>query len=398
MSQRSETDAIIIGGGISGLSLAHALLAQGRAVTVLEREARVGGALHSIRPAEGFWLELGGHTGYNSYGRLLAIVEQLGLRDALLRRETSRWMLWHGGRAVSVPSRLRWLELARSLPWLLAGRGEEETVADYYGRVLGRRNFEQVLRPMFSAVVSQDAAQIPAALLFKKRPRRKDLPRSFAFAGGLQSIAEAIAAQPGLSMRAGTGAAAVARAGAAWRVTMPDGSVLEAPVLALTTAPDAAAALLAHAAPEAAAALGALEVATLETEGVVLRAEQVKLAPMAGLVGVEAPFRSVVTRDTVGHAQFRGFAFHFRPESPPAERAAQMAAVLGCAPEHFEHRITVRRTLPSPRPGHAARIARLDAALAGQHLLVTGNFFGGLAIEDCVGRSAAEAERLAAQR
>src|SRR3970040_102081 len=103
-----EHELIVIGAGISGLSLAHFARAQGRDVCVLEREARLGGALHSARFGADFWLELGGHTGYNSYGRLLGIVEALGLADRLTRRETARWMLWRAGRVQSVPSQLGW--------------------------------------------------------------------------------------------------------------------------------------------------------------------------------------------------------------------------------------------------------------------------------------------------
>jgi len=389
-----EHELIVIGAGISGLSLAHFARAQGRDVCVLEGEARLGGALHSERFGADFWLELGGHTGYNSYGRLLGIVEALGLADRLTRRETARWMLWRAGRVQSVPSQLGWAELARSLPRLLWTRRAGASVADYYGRVLGRGNFERVLRPMLSAVASQDAAGIPADLLFKKRPRRKDRPRSFAFAGGLQTIPEAIAAQPGLAVRTACPVRRIERAGSAWRVTSGCGEAFAAPALALATPPDAAAALLAEAVPQAAALLRELAVATVESEGVIVRAERTALPRLAGLVGIAAPFWSVVSRDPVPHGDFRGFAFHFRPGTPAAQRSEHIAAVLGLPAGAIEARVSATRRLPAPAAGHAERIARLDATLRSERLLLTGNYFGGLAIEDCVTRSAAEAERL----
>jgi protoporphyrinogen oxidase len=387
-------ELIVVGGGISGLSLAHFAHAQGRNVCVLEAEQRVGGALHSARFAADFWLELGAHTGYNSYGRTLAIVEALGLAGRLTRRETARWALWQDGRVQSIPSRLGWLELAASLPRLFTTPRAGATVEAYYGRVLGRRNFARVVRPMLSAVVSQDAAGIPAELLFKKRPRRTELPRSYAFAGGLQSLPEAIAALPGLTVRPGVAARRIEREGATWRVSTDAGEGLEAPVLALATPPDAAAALLADVAPPVAALLGRIATAGVQSEGVVVRAERVTLPRLAGLVGVEGPFWSVVTRDTVGHADFRGFAMHFRPGASPEQRLERLCAVLGIAPAHIEARISATRRLPSPAAGHAALISQVDAALAGQPLLLTGNWFGGLAIEDCVTRSAAEVGRL----
>jgi protoporphyrinogen oxidase len=65
-------------------------------------------------------------------------------------------------------------------------------------------------------------------------------------------------------------------------------------------------------------------------------------------------------------------------------------------PEALEARAGAARRLPSPRAGHADLVRRIDGLLAGERLLLTGNWFGGLAIEDCLARSAAEAERLAA--
>ena len=52
--------------------------------------------------------------------------------------------------------------------------------------------------------------------------------------------------------------------------------------------------------------------------------------------------------------------------------------------------------LPSPVIGHDRVVAELDRMLAGQRLALTGNYFEGLAIEDCVLRSRSEWARIAA--
>ena len=52
--------------------------------------------------------------------------------------------------------------------------------------------------------------------------------------------------------------------------------------------------------------------------------------------------------------------------------------------------------LPAPVRGRGEAVAELDRLLAGGALAVTGNYFEGLAIEDCVARSRAEWRRLAA--
>jgi oxygen-dependent protoporphyrinogen oxidase len=50
--------------------------------------------------------------------------------------------------------------------------------------------------------------------------------------------------------------------------------------------------------------------------------------------------------------------------------------------------------LPSPARDHAATVAAIDAAIPAG-LALTGNYFAGLAIEDCVARSKAEWARVA---
>src|SRR5262249_27652618 len=49
-------DVVIIGGGVSGLGFAFHAARAGRAVRVIEEEARVGGCLDTRTSAEGFWL------------------------------------------------------------------------------------------------------------------------------------------------------------------------------------------------------------------------------------------------------------------------------------------------------------------------------------------------------
>ena len=55
---------------------------------------------------------------------------------------------------------------------------------------------------------------------------------------------------------------------------------------------------------------------------------------------------------------------------------------------------TAGLSLPSPALGHGDLVAEIDRCLAGSRLAVTGNYFDGLAIEDCVQRSFAEWARV----
>jgi UDP-galactopyranose mutase len=70
----ARPDAIVVGGGVSGLAFAFHAAAAGRRVLLVEAAPRLGGCLDSRRLDGGFWFEMGAHTCYNSYGALLELV------------------------------------------------------------------------------------------------------------------------------------------------------------------------------------------------------------------------------------------------------------------------------------------------------------------------------------
>jgi protoporphyrinogen/coproporphyrinogen III oxidase len=398
-------DVIVVGGGVSGLSLAWKAASAGRRALVLEREPRVGGCLHTHRTPDGFWHELGAHTTYNSYGAFLDVVVGAGLAPRIVPRGPARatFGLLRGGDIAwltppKVLLRLSWLEAATHFPFGLFARKDGETVYSYYSRLLGRRNYDRVLSPFFAAVPSQKADGFPVTgpgSLFKKRPRRKEFPRSFAVQGGLQSVCEAVAALPGVTVEVGAAAVKVARRGAAFAVTVADGRTIEAPLAAIAAPPDAAAAMLHDDFHELSSAIARVKTVTVESMGVVLPRARCWMPECAFIVPVDDAFFSCVTRDPVPDPERRGFAFHFRPGVSRDEKLARMAEVLRVPREELGTPAEQRLTLPSPALGHADVVRDIDAALAGGKLAVTGNYFDGLAIEDCVLRSNAEWGRIA---
>jgi hypothetical protein len=119
------------------------------------------------------------------------------------------------------------------------------------------------------------------------------------------------------------------------------------------------------------------------------------LSPLAGLIAVDDAFYSMVSRDYLDDPRYRGFAFHFRPGalSPEAqiERACQ---AIGVTPNSVVGHTRAINRLPALRVGHPDRIRRIDAALADTRLAITGNWFLGVSIEDCLTRSYREFQRL----
>lgn len=401
----ATADLIVVGGGVSGLSLAWKAASAGKRVLVLERERRVGGCLHTHRTPDGFWHELGAHATYNSYGAFLDVVVGAGIAEKVAPRGPARatfGLLRNGEIAWLTPPRvllqLSWVEAALHLPFGAFAGKDGQTVYSYYARLLGRRNYDRVLSPFFAAVPSQKADGFPVSgpgSLFKKRTRRKEFPRSFAVHGGLQTVCEAVAAYPRISVETGAAAVRVARSGGGFAVTTADGRAHEAPLAAVAAPPDAAAALLGGDFHELATAISRVKTVAVETMGVVLPRARCWMPDCAFIVPVDDVFFSCVTRDPLPDPAWRGFAFHFGPGVSRAEKLARMSEVLRVPREELGTPAEQRVTLPSPALGHAGIVRDVDAALAGGKLAVTGNYFGGLAIEDCVLRSNSEWRRIA---
>ncbi len=401
----ATSDVIVVGGGISGLSLAWKAGQSGRSARLLERDARVGGCLDSQRRGDGFWFEMGAHTVYNSYGAFLDVAVGAGVAGKIIQRGHARGsfgLLRDGKYRWLTPPRvlleLGWLEAALAFPIGILQKKAGQTVGSYYRRLVGARNFERVLSPFFAAVPSQSADGFPLegpGSLFKKRPRRDDFVRSFGFDGGLQLVCEAATRARGVTVETGVEVVRVAPAGDGYAVTTADGRTLEAPAVAVAAPLDVAARVLRQDFPAVAAAISKIATVEVDSVGVVLPRERCWMPDCAFLVAVDDAFFSVVTRDPFPDPRRRAFAFHFRPGLDRERRLQRMSEVLRIPVAELGEVVERHRMLPAPALGHAARVSAIDRALAGGRLAVTGNYFAGLAIEDCVLRSNEEWARIA---
>lgn len=390
----SVPDIIVIGGGISGLSFAHYCAKAGRRVLVLERNASPGGCLDSHRIEEGYWFELGAHTCYSSYQALLAILEERGAIDELRPRAKVPFRLYVDGEIRPIARELRISELLFSAPRILWSKKVGRSVREYWEPIVGPRNYQRVLGRLFTGVFSQVADEFPAEMMFKRRPRRKDVLRNYTLSGGLRSAVEIMARNPNIEFAGGAEVQRIRRTERGFAAELADGSAREARWVAVAVPPSSAAPLLSEVAPQAAQAVSQIKDSPIENIGVALRRESTPVEPMAGLFPVDGSFHSAVSRDPVPDPTWRGFAFHFRPGLSFEESLHLIAKVLRTDREKLEHVARSQSRLPSPVSGHADLVRAIDQALAGDSVFVTGNYFGGLAIEDCVLRSRDEAMRL----
>ncbi|MGA7828591.1 MAG: FAD-dependent oxidoreductase [Geobacteraceae bacterium] len=385
-------DVIIIGAGISGMSLAHHCAKAGLAPLVIDKNSRMGGTFNTCR-TDDFWFELGAHTCYNSYGNLVDLLRESGSLDKVIQPANVGYKIFTKDGIKSIMSQLNVAEMLFSLPRMFGAKMEGETVESYYSKIFGKRNFASAIGPMFNAVICQKSNDFPADMLFKKRPRRKEVIKKFSVQGGLQSVIDAIAYEPSIETRAGKEVTGIEFAAKIFTVTIADGSTFESKYLALATPSATAAAILQKTFPEIARILASVKAEKVETLGVIIKKEDAKIGPIAALAAKEDIFYSFVSRDTFPDSLYRAFAFHFKTDAGSREaRLERIAHVLGT--KSFEHVATAEHVIPSLRLGHKEAMAELDALLAGSPLLLTGNYFTGLAIEDCVSRSLHESRRL----
>jgi len=386
---------IVIGAGISGLSMAFRARQAGMRVLVLEKDARAGGCFHSERISSAdtsFWLEMGTHTCFNSYTRLLTMLQELTLMDHLQSREKLRYRLLADGRLCSIPSRLHWLELFTHAWRLFLLEKEGKSVSAYYQALVGERNYRELFRHAFNAVICQPADEVPADMLFRKRPRNKKVMRSFTMPQGLQQIIDVLETK--LDCRKEQEVTQIHHTDGLFQIVANDVKY-QSRLLVCATPARAASGLLMDAFPPIGEQLSRMGEVEVESVGVVVDKQVVSLEAVAGIIAVDGDFYSAVSRDVVGHDHLRGFTFHFRPavldNAGKLQRICDVLQVDACSLLHVFHKTN---RLPAPGKDHHALIAEIDAALDGLPLGLVGNYFDGVAVEDCLERVDKEFARL----
>ncbi|MCM2265502.1 MAG: protoporphyrinogen oxidase [Desulfuromonadales bacterium] len=192
------TRIAIIGAGISGLATAHAIerLAAERSlnvsVTVLEREARTGGKIWSIRE-EGYLCEWGPNGFLDSKPMTLELCERLGISDQLARSNDNarKRFIYSQGELHRLPENGPMFLQSNLISWRgklrLAGElfvpprrdDVDETLAEFARRRLGPEALDKLIGPMVSGIFAGDPETMSLQSCF---PRIRELEREY---GGL---------------------------------------------------------------------------------------------------------------------------------------------------------------------------------------------------------------------
>jgi oxygen-dependent protoporphyrinogen oxidase len=190
-----ERRIVIVGGGITGLTAAHAAMkrasetGQRAVVTVLERSPRFGGNLVTER-VDGFLMDGGPDSWVTSKPQATALARELGLGDALIGTNAANrryYVAWAGrlypvpeGLVLGVPTRLAPLAQSRLFSWRGKARmameplipakrlegDEDESIAEFVERRLGHEAAERLVAPLLSGISSGDASEISIRATF----------------------------------------------------------------------------------------------------------------------------------------------------------------------------------------------------------------------------------------
>jgi protoporphyrinogen oxidase len=231
-------------------------------------------------------------------------------------------------------------------------------------------------------------------MLFRKKPRRKDIMRSFTLPNGLQSITDAIAQT--LQIQTQQQVERIIFESQQVIVITADNEY-RSRFLTLATPVTEATQLLETSFPALSQLLATMGQATVETMGVVVRQKNCSLPVMKGLIGVNDVFFSMVSRDIVKHPDYRGFTFHFKPQLlDEAQKITKICEILHVQPQQLEYRVEKQNILPTPTQQHLQLLTQITQLLPTKPLALTGNYFLGVSAEDCAIRSRAEFERVRA--
>jgi oxygen-dependent protoporphyrinogen oxidase len=225
----------IIGGGISGLTTAFLLKSKGFSVTLFDKNECVGGNIRSRR-MDGFLIEEGPNSLLKS-PRIVDLIKALKLEPEILPSNPvakKRYIL-QNGKLCALPTRIVSLLSNRIFsakakfrllkePFTRSKSPEDETVAEFFERRLGREIVEKAVDPFVSGIfagnpqklsiksafphlyeLEKDFGSVLLGMLRSKTEQTDvNFPRSFTFRNGVQTLSERIAENLGESVRTET--------------------------------------------------------------------------------------------------------------------------------------------------------------------------------------------------
>jgi protoporphyrinogen oxidase len=392
MTQNESYDMIVIGAGISGLSFANHIARSGKKVLVIDAAEKVGGCLNT-HYKDDFWVEMGAHTFYATYTNLIDLIQKNGLEQEIIAREKVGMKVFTD-KHEKIMSGVSKFELICSVPNLFFSKRDGKTVKEYFGKIVGQKNYDKVFTRMFSAVIVQNADDFSAEYFLKRRKTKsKEHPKSFILKKGMTSFMEALASHDNITIQLNSKVNQFVKTSDGFEVKTAEGNQYNSKDIALAVSPQIASDLCKKLNSELCSVLEAYPIQKIESRAVVLPKAKLNFEPVSFIIPLKGPCFSMVTRDVMTHDNSRGFAFHFEENHiAKEEQEGFMKELLGV--DNFESEtIEAKHILPLIKVGHTERMAKIKQLAEETGIYITGNYFNGLSLEDCVERSKQEFER-----
>ena len=168
MNSTIEKEIVIIGAGLTGLTLAFYLKNQGKDVLIIEKSAKTGGVIQTVKDDE-FVYETGPNTGVIGNPEVAELFEDL---QGLCTLETAdpsskRRLIWKNGKWRALPSGF-WSAVTTPLftltdkfrvlgePFRKKGTNPEENLAELVKRRLGKSFLNYAIDPFISGIYAGD--------------------------------------------------------------------------------------------------------------------------------------------------------------------------------------------------------------------------------------------------
>lgn len=457
--------AIIIGGGISGLSTAWLLRRQAQQsgiplqITLLEKEPQVGGKIRSIRD-NGFVCEWGPNGFLDNKPQTLELCRALGVEDRLHKSNDNarKRFIYSAGelhrlpengpsflksRLLSWPGKLRLLGEPFAPP---APAGVDETLADFARRRLGQEALDKLIGPMVSGIfagnpetmslkscfpriaqLEQEYGGLFKAMLKLAKKKRQERAAGqvtasaagpggtlTSFREGIQFLTDTLREQLGDCVRTGCGVTAVQADNGRYRVATDGCGTLQADLVIMAAPAYATAGMLA---PLNAAMVPLLEQIPYASLSVIccgyerqrishpldgfgyLIARKEGLSTLgtlwdSSMFDNRAPEDMVLLRSMAGGACLPELVN--LPDGLLLSRVQDdLRLIMGIEAEpSFVRIFKHQQAIPQYVSGHGQRLAELEALTATHPgLLMTGNAFRGVGLNDCVASSQLTVER-----
>jgi oxygen-dependent protoporphyrinogen oxidase len=455
---------VVVGGGISGLAAAHRLVELGiprTQLVLVEASGRLGGTLET-HDREGFLIERGPDSFISEKPEAVALAKRLGLESRLIQTNERyrRSFIVRNGRLRPVPEGFQLLAPSRVWPFiatdifsvtgklrmaadlLLPRRRsngiEDESLASFVRRRLGREALERMAQPMVGGIYTADPetlslrATLPRFLDMERKHRSLILAMMrqgraqksgtsgaryslfLSFDRGMEVLANALASTIP-NVRLNTRITELKFESGNWTLKSDSGLTFEADAVCLAVPAYVAARLLEGINPLLASQLNAIKYASTATINFAYAREAVK-HPLDGF-GFVVPFiekRTLLActfsnvkfagRAPEDHVLLRAFAggalqpdvFALEPSTLVTRIEAELRELLNIDRSPlFTEVAKWERSMPQYEVGHLARVQAIENEIRGlQGLALAGNAYRGAGIPDCIKSGEAAAASL----